>query len=114
MRAPRSPLDTVDAHVVRANADRAAGKLDAAAAEMARATELAPDVLQGWVYRSAIALERHDLAGQAEAATRLEALLAKKAGTDPREFVGVLHDAQAVARHASELRRLAAEAGVQP
>jgi hypothetical protein len=108
MRAPRSPLDTVDAHIVRANVYQSEGDLDAAAAELARATELAPEVLKGWVERSALAFARNDLAGQAEAATKLESLLAKKAGTDLAEFEGVVQDAKAVARQAPELRRKAA------
>ncbi len=113
MRAPRSPLDTVDAHIVRANAHQAEGELDAAAEELALATALAPDVLKGWVYRSAIASARNDLAGVAEAATRLEMLLAEHGGSDRKEeFAGVLLDARAVAREAPKLRRrLAATQG---
>jgi hypothetical protein len=109
MREPRSPLDTVDAHIVRANADQAAGDLEAGARELARATEVAPDNIKGWVYR-ALALAREDLAGQAEAATRLEALLATPAEAPREEFVGVLRDAQAIAASAPELRRALAEA----
>jgi tetratricopeptide (TPR) repeat protein len=115
MRSPRSPLDVIDAHIVRANVYQAEGDLDAAGAELARATELAPDVVKGWVYRSALALARNDLAGQAEAATRLEKLLAEKAGGDKEEFEGVLRDARSVASNAPELRRrLAAQKGEKP
>jgi len=105
MRAPQSPLDTVDAHIVRANAYQAEGNLEIAADELARATTLAPDVIKGWVYRSALAFARNDLAGQAEAATKLEALLQKKTAGDHEEFIGVLRDARILARQAPELRR---------
>lgn len=115
MRAPRSPLDTVDAHIVRANAFEAEGDLKSAADELARATELAPEVLKGWVYRSALAGSRKDLADQTLAATRLEKLLAEPgvAGQDMLEIT--LEDARNLARQAPELRRrLAAEKGVKP
>lgn len=115
MRSPRSPLDVVDAHVVRANALQAEGELDAAADELKRATESAPEVLKGWVYRSALALARNDLDGQAEAATRLEALLKAKSPTQSEEFIGIVRDARAVAQEAPELRRrVAAANGVTP
>lgn len=110
MRAPESPLDTVDAHVVRSLAYQAEGEMEKAADELARATDLAPDVLKGWVYRGALALARNDLAGQAEAATRLEKLLAEQAKSPKKEFEGVLRDARAMARQAPELRRRAAAA----
>jgi tetratricopeptide (TPR) repeat protein len=113
MRAPRSPLDTVDAHIARANAHEAEGDLEAASEELARATELAPEVLKGWVWRSAIALKRGDLAVQAEAATRLESLVKEQSGMKQEEFEGILKDARAVARLAPELRRRAA-AAVKP
>lgn len=110
LRAPQSPLDIVSAHIVRANAYEAQGDMDAAADELARATELAPDNLEGWVRRSALAFQRNDLAGQAEAATRLEALIAAQVGLDEAASIGgkcnsPLQDATAVARRASELRR---------
>lgn len=105
LRAPRSPLDTVDAHIVRANAYQAEGDLDAAAGELASATELAPDVLKGWVWRSALAFARNDLAGQAEAASRLERLLKDQTAADLKASDIVLQDARAVARQAPELRR---------
>ena len=113
MRAPRSPLDTVDAHIARANAYEAEGDLEAASGELARATELAPEVLKGWVWRSAIALKKGDLTVQAEAATRLESLLKEQSGMKKEEFEGILKDARAVARLAPELRRRAA-AAVKP
>ncbi len=105
MRAPLSPLDTVDAHLVRAQAHQAAGELEEAAREAALATEEAPGVLKGWVYRSAIAVARNDLAGQAAVADRLEKLLAEKAGSGAEEFEGIVQDAKVVARNAPELRR---------
>jgi hypothetical protein len=108
MRAPESPLDTVDAHIVRANVYQTEGNLEIAADELAHATKLAPDVIKGWVYRGALALARKDLAGQAEAATRLEALLRKKTA-DHEEFLGILRDAKTLAGQAPELRRRLAE-----
>ena len=114
MRAPRSPLDTVDAHIARANAYEAEGDLEAASEELARATELAPEVLKGWVWRSAIALKRDDLAVQAEAATRLESLLREQSKVKQEDFEGTLEDAKAVARQAPELRRKAAAEKERP
>jgi len=115
MRAAQSPLDTVDSYLVRSLALEADGKLEQAAQEMARATEAAPDVLKGWVIRSGLALVRKDLQGQAEAATQLERLLARKAGGNSEEFEGIVQDAREVARNAPELRRkLAAKEGAKP
>lgn len=115
MRTPDSPLDTVDAHVIRANAHQAEGDLKAAADEMARATELAPEVLKGWFYRSVFASLRNDTAGMAEAATRVEELLANKAGAKEwNKEAGILKDARVLARQAPELRRRAAAEKEKP
>jgi hypothetical protein len=115
MRAAQSPLDTVDSYLVRSLALEADGKLDQATQEMARATEAAPDVLKGWVIRSGLALLQNDLAGQAEAASQLERLLARKAGGNSEEFEGILQNAREVVRNAPELRRkLAAKERAKP
>lgn len=116
MRAPDSPLDMVDAHIIRANAHQAEGDLNAAANELARATDLAPDVLKGWFYRSVVASLRNDTAGLAQAATRVEKLLAEKAGSKEwNKEAGILRDARVLARQAPELRRrAAAEKGGKP
>lgn len=115
MRAPESPLDIVDAHIVRANGHQAEGDLNAAAKEMARATELAPEVIKGWFHRTVIASLQNDTAVMAEAATRVEKLLANKAGSKEwNREAGVLKDARVLAREAPELRRKAAAEKERP
>lgn len=115
LRTPDSPPDTVDAHIIRANVHRAEGDLKAAADEMARATELAPEVLKGWFYRSVFASLRNDTADMAEAATRVEELLANKVGAKEwNKEPGILKDARALARQAPELRRRAAAEKEKP
>lgn len=105
LRRPLSPLDIVDAHIVRSRYHRAQGDLNAVAQELDLATELAPGSLKAWFYRGALAFELGDLEGQVEAAAKLRQILDKRHGRRDPESLGLVRDAEAFAAQESQLRR---------